>query len=119
MTMLDQPWQIASYQLAARIAALKIEVDTGLSHSRGSVMNIIKHTYGIRGGTKKNVLADAQAYKAGWDLAVDFALGRIDEAELQARAVRETKAMKGRYRLANAESYGRGYQAFANLAARS
>lgn len=111
--MFNQSWQIASYQLAAREAALRLEVETGLGHSRGSVMMAVKKAYGIHGGTKKNVLADLQAYKAGWDLACDWSLQRIDDAQLQARADAECAAFKGRHRRALIASYTRGYDAFA------
>jgi hypothetical protein len=58
MTIVDTPDGIATYQMLAIRAALRIEVHTGLRHSRGSVMKLAKRLYGIRRNTKKGVLAE-------------------------------------------------------------
>lgn len=58
MTVIDMqdPGQREHYQLCQAIAALKIEVATGLSHSRGSVLMLCKRRYGIAKQTKKGML---------------------------------------------------------------
>lgn len=47
--------QINPFHLAQTIAALRIEVRTGLRHSRGSVWKMAKETYGVT-GSKEAVL---------------------------------------------------------------
>lgn len=44
------------YHLAQTVAALRIEVKTGLRHSRGSVWKMAKEAYGVT-GNKATVLA--------------------------------------------------------------
>jgi hypothetical protein len=38
--------------------ALKIEVNTGLRHSRGSILKMIQTKYGVKARTKKAALAE-------------------------------------------------------------
>lgn len=54
--------QINPYHLAQTIAALKIEVRTGLRNSRGSVWKMAKEVYGVT-GSKASVLAQLEAIK--------------------------------------------------------
>lgn len=54
------------YHLAQTISALKIEVRTGLRHSRGSVWKMAKEVYGVT-GSKETVLAKLEAIKAEVD----------------------------------------------------
>lgn len=42
------------------IAALRIETRTGMSHSRGSVMNAAKRQFGIQKQTKAGVLKELE-----------------------------------------------------------
>jgi len=49
VTILDQPWQIELYHLQAMKYALRIEIRTGMSHSRGSVLKAV-NTMLIRNG---------------------------------------------------------------------
>lgn len=71
MTILDQPWQIELYRLLAMKHALRLEIQTGMKHSRGvSVMNLANDTM-LRNGhidrphrTKAKTLASLEAYIA-------------------------------------------------------
>ena len=40
MTILDQPWQLELFHLLQMKYALRIEVQTGMRHSRGSVLKL-------------------------------------------------------------------------------
>lgn len=44
----DTPQGVSFYFMAARLGALKIQRDTGLTHSRGSVLKACKRDYGIK-----------------------------------------------------------------------
>lgn len=66
MIMIDGRAGVAFAQAAARKAALKVEVDTGMSHSRGSVLKLCKRDYGVASNTKKGALAEMEALVAGW-----------------------------------------------------
>lgn len=54
--IIDTPEGIEAFAALQAFYALKLEVETGLRHSRGSVMKLIKQRYGIEGNTKKVVL---------------------------------------------------------------
>lgn len=54
--------QINPYHLVQTIGALRIEVRTGLRHSRGSVWKMAKEVYGLK-GNKEAVLAQLEALK--------------------------------------------------------
>lgn len=58
MTMIDTPDAIEHFRCCQLIGALSIEVHTGLTHSRGSVMNAARERYGIQKRTKAGVLAE-------------------------------------------------------------
>lgn len=47
--ILDQPWQIELYRLQAMKYALRLEIRTGMTHSRGSVRDAVNATL-IRNG---------------------------------------------------------------------
>jgi len=60
MTIIDTPEGIEFYQFLARKSALSLEVKTGLRFSRrGSVWNICKDVYGLK-GNKERVLAQME-----------------------------------------------------------
>lgn len=68
--VVDTPDGIAHFQMARCIAALKIEVNTGMTMSRGSMLNYVRDTYGVKSRTKAKALDEMLAlYKAtyGWD----------------------------------------------------
>jgi hypothetical protein len=44
----DTPQGVSFYFMAARLGALRIQRDTGLTHSRGSVLKVCKRDYGIK-----------------------------------------------------------------------
>ncbi len=47
-------------EMAQAIAMLRIEVNTGMRHSRGSVMKLAKKKFGVEGHTKKSVLSNLE-----------------------------------------------------------
>ena len=58
-TMIDTPEGIAAFRQLQQYYALKLEVNTGLRHSRGSVMKlIISENPSITKRTKKGVLEE-------------------------------------------------------------
>lgn len=59
--ILDTPAQIEAWRMLSMYRMLKLEVETGLRHSRGSVMNVVRHEFGIPYKTKKRVLAELEA----------------------------------------------------------
>ena len=59
--------------LAQVIAALRIEVRTGMKMSRGSVLKLVQQVYGVRSRTKAGALEELLALKA----QVDEALGLV------------------------------------------
>lgn len=58
IVVIDTPAAFEHLQLCQHIAALKIEVATGMSHSRGSVLNHAKQVYGIQKQTKAGMLKE-------------------------------------------------------------
>jgi len=56
--IIDTPEGIAAYRQIALYHALKLEVMTGMRHSRGSVMQTIRNETGITKRTKAGVLAE-------------------------------------------------------------
>lgn len=48
MLVFDTPQGVSFYFMAARLGALKLQRDTGLTHSRGSVLKVCKRDYGIK-----------------------------------------------------------------------
>lgn len=61
MTALNTPDQIALAHLAQTIACLKIEVATGLKHSKGSVLRMAQEVYGVKSRTKAGALSELRA----------------------------------------------------------
>ena len=61
----DTPEGVDFYFLAARASALKLQRDTGLTHSRGSVMKFCKEKYGITGNTIAGAAAQMEAMVEG------------------------------------------------------
>ena len=59
--------------LAQTIACLRIEVRTGLRHSRGSVLKMAQQVYGVRSRTKAGALEELLSLKE----LVDEALGLV------------------------------------------
>lgn len=46
------------------IGSLSIEVNTGMKHSRGSILKLVQQRYGVKSKTKKGALAEMkQQYK--------------------------------------------------------
>lgn len=58
MIVIDTPEGIAAFRYLQLYYALKLEVNTGLRHSRGSIMNVIRKEFGIKARTKKAVLEE-------------------------------------------------------------
>lgn len=56
MTIIDTPEGIEHFQFARCIAALKIEVRTGMVLSRGSMLAHVQRTYGVTARTKAKAL---------------------------------------------------------------
>lgn len=56
--IIDTPEGIAAYRQLALYHALKLEVATGMRHSRGSVMQTIRNETGITKRTKAGVLEE-------------------------------------------------------------
>ena len=54
--IIDTPEGIEAYYMLARYKALKLEIKTGMSYSKGSVMNFLKEKHGFKGGTKRVIL---------------------------------------------------------------
>ena len=54
--IIDTPAGIEHFRMAALIAALKIEVTTGMKMSRGSMLKIAKIEYGCHKNTKAGAL---------------------------------------------------------------
>ena len=57
MTVINTPEGITHFQMGRIIAALKIEVKTGMK-GRGSTINYCRDVYGTTKRTKKGVLAE-------------------------------------------------------------
>jgi hypothetical protein len=64
-TLIEGRAGIWFYQLAATRTALQVEVDTGLSHSRGSVLMAARSRYGVESRTKRGALAELVAMVEG------------------------------------------------------
>jgi hypothetical protein len=60
-TILTTPEQMAVFHLMQCIGALRIEVRTGMRHSRGSVLKTAQNVYGVRSRTKAGALAELLA----------------------------------------------------------
>lgn len=60
--VIDTPEGIAAFQLLRVRRALKLEVETGMSMSRGSVMKLAAQYCGSTKRTKKAVYADYDAW---------------------------------------------------------
>lgn len=46
--------------MAQCIGALRIEVNTGMKHSRGSILKMVKREYGVKSNTKAGALEELQ-----------------------------------------------------------
>jgi hypothetical protein len=55
----ENPGEI--YHLLQIKYALRIEINTGMKHSKGSIMNMAKVRYGFKGHTKREVLKEVEA----------------------------------------------------------
>ena len=56
---------LARFQLLQHIHALKIEISTGLRHSKGSVLKSAQAKYGVKSRTKAGALEELQAIYDG------------------------------------------------------
>ena len=54
--VIDTPEGIAHFQMANAIARLRLETKTGMSASRGSTLQFVRHHYGIEARTKAKAL---------------------------------------------------------------
>lgn len=61
-TILDTPKQIELFHLMQMKYALKIEINTGMRHSRGSIMNLVNKTLGTSYQTKQTAYDAIDAY---------------------------------------------------------
>ena len=52
---------VEHFRMCQVIACLSIEVNTGLKHSRGSVLNLARERYGVFSNRKKGALAEMLA----------------------------------------------------------
>ena len=73
---MDQPWQVEMYRLLSMKYVLRIEVQTGLRQSRGSVLRVVNETL-LRNGaierplrTKVGALEALEAYLAEKEAAM-------------------------------------------------
>jgi len=48
------------FHLAQCIGSLRIEVNTGMVHSQGSVLKLVQRQYGVRSKTKKGALKELE-----------------------------------------------------------
>jgi hypothetical protein len=72
--IIDTPEGIEAYRKLALRGALKLEIETGLRHSRGSVMKlIINENPSITKRTKKGVLAEYEKILKGQGILIDNA----------------------------------------------
>jgi len=62
--IIDTPEGMDHFRLASLIAMLTIEVATGMSHSRGSILKVAQSQYGCVKRTKKGALAELRAMYA-------------------------------------------------------
>lgn len=62
MTIIHTEEGIFHYQLCATIAALKIEVNTGMKVNRGSILKFAQQRYGITAKTKAKALEQMLDY---------------------------------------------------------
>lgn len=60
MTMIDmsKPENRSAVHMAQCIGALRIEVATGMRHSRGSMLKLVKRVYGVKSNTKRGALEE-------------------------------------------------------------
>lgn len=59
--VIDTPDGIEHFQFARCLAALKIEVRTGMTLSRGSMLAHVQRTYGVQARTKTKALDEMLA----------------------------------------------------------
>jgi hypothetical protein len=50
--------QHSTFHMMQCIGALSIEVNTGMKHSRGSILKLVQQRYGVKAKTKKGALAE-------------------------------------------------------------
>ena len=60
MTTIDmtKPENRDRFHMAQCISALRIEVNTGMKHSRGSILKLVQRVYGVKAKTKKGALEE-------------------------------------------------------------
>lgn len=59
--MIEHTVPMERFHRAQCIASLSIEVNTGMVHSRGSVLKLVQTRYGVQARTKKGALAEMKA----------------------------------------------------------
>lgn len=112
--MLDQRWQIIGASMLAGRARLRLEVETGLTSSV-STLKIVKRNWGVVSNTKAGALLEMDAFKQGWDLALDYVSTDMTEEEMHRRSLVERHAYKGRKRILQEQAYERGYYRFMEI----
>jgi hypothetical protein len=66
--IINTPEGIEHFRMCQVIGALTIEVRTGMSHSRGSILKVAQQRYGCVKRTKKGALAEMRAlYEETYD----------------------------------------------------
>lgn len=60
---LKTPEELRYFRLCQHYYALRIEIETGLHHSRGSIMKSAKTLFGCKKNTKKGVFAELEVMK--------------------------------------------------------
>lgn len=61
MIVVDQPGMHPAIHIAQCIGMLRIEVRTGMKHSKGSVLRLVQDRYGVKGRTKAAALDEMLA----------------------------------------------------------
>lgn len=61
MTVVESDDAMAHFHMCTVIASLSIEVNTGMIHSRGSVLKAAQRQYGVKARTKAKALEEMKA----------------------------------------------------------
>ena len=63
MTVIDTPQGMQWFQFLQHYHGIKLQAETGMTHSRGSLIKSAQRLYGIKGRTAKKALAEMQVIK--------------------------------------------------------
>jgi len=63
VSVIDTPEGISWFQFLQHYFGIKIQAETGLTHSRGSLIKSAQRLYGIKSRTAKGALREMQAIK--------------------------------------------------------